>query len=275
MERYTVKQLATLAGVSVRTLHYYDEIALLRPAQVAANGYRYYTADDLLRLQHILFYRELGLELLQIKDILDQPQFDTAAALQQHRAALAGKIERLQTLMHTVDHTLNHLQGATPMSKKQLFKGFSAEQEADYARQARLRYDPQTVRESQKRWQDYSADEKNRIMDEGNVIYTELAQAIDQQVPPETAQAQALMARWHAHIRYFYEPTTAVLRGLGELYVNDADFGATFKAIHVDLARYMQVAIAQYVDDLEHAELERLLAEDEDNDAAARGNRDG
>ena len=95
---YTVKQVAEVAGVSVRTLHHYDEIGLLPPSRVGSNGYRYYDEATLLRLQQILFYREIGLELLQIKDILDQPDFEVTEALRSHRKALQAKIERLQNL---------------------------------------------------------------------------------------------------------------------------------------------------------------------------------
>src|SRR5215510_9131728 len=106
---YTVKQLSDLAGVSVRTLHYYDEIGLLRPTSVGENGYRYYDDDAMLRLQQILLYREMELELLQIKDILDSPDFDLVSALRSHRTVIQEKIKRLQNLVHTVDSTIMHV----------------------------------------------------------------------------------------------------------------------------------------------------------------------
>jgi MerR family transcriptional regulator, thiopeptide resistance regulator len=102
---YTVKQLSELAGVSVRTLHYYDEIGLLKPSSVGENGYRYYEDASLFRLQQILFFREMDLGLLQIKDILDHPDFDLVATLQAHRHTLQEKIERLQTLISTVEQS--------------------------------------------------------------------------------------------------------------------------------------------------------------------------
>src|SRR5688572_25345534 len=98
---YTVKQLADLADISVRTLHYYDEIGLLHPSEVRTNGYRYYDDNAVLRLQQILLYRELGLELNQIKDMVNSPDFDVVAALQSHRTLLQTKIGRLQTLIRT------------------------------------------------------------------------------------------------------------------------------------------------------------------------------
>ena len=94
---YTVKKLADLAGITVRTLHHYDEINLLNPTKVGDNGYRYYDDAALLRLQQVLFYREIGLELVQIKDILDSPDFDVLTALRSHRAVLQDKTERCKT----------------------------------------------------------------------------------------------------------------------------------------------------------------------------------
>src|SRR5437868_9193226 len=132
---YTVKQLSELAQVSVRTLHYYDEIGLLIPSQVGGNGYRYYDDQAVLRLQQILFYREIGMELMQIKDVLDSPDFDLVSALKSHRALLLEKSERLLKLVTTVDNTIKHLQGEKTMSKRQLFEAFSDEQQKDYERE--------------------------------------------------------------------------------------------------------------------------------------------
>src|SRR5690349_16977752 len=111
----TVKRLSRLAGVSVRTLHFYDEIGLLRPARVGANGYRYYGQTALLRLQQILFYKELGLSLEEIAEVLDRPGFDVAAALLEHRRALEQRLGRLHRLIATVDQTIAYLKGDTVM----------------------------------------------------------------------------------------------------------------------------------------------------------------
>lgn len=259
---YTVKQIADLAQVSVRTLHYYDEIALLTPTQVGDNGYRYYDDDALLRLQQILLYREIGLELNQIKDVLDSPDFDVVAALQSHRTVLRGKIERLHRLIATVDETIDHLTGGTTMSKKRMFAAFSQEQEEDYTRQARLEYGPDRVNESVQRWNSYSAAQKQAIMDEGNQVYAEIVDAIVAGLPAHHETVQALLVRWHNHIRHFYEPSLDLLRGLGDLYCDSPDFREKFDTQHADLAEYMREGIIVYVDALETAEIERLLAAD-------------
>src|SRR6201996_256305 len=106
MKELTVKQLAAISGVTVRTLHHYDEVGLLKPASVGANGYRYYGQDELLRLQQILFHRELGFALEEIGQVLDAPDFDRAAALRAHKARLAAERRRYGRLMRTIDETL-------------------------------------------------------------------------------------------------------------------------------------------------------------------------
>ncbi len=263
---YTVKQVAELTELSVRTLHYYDEIGLLKPSRVGDNGYRHYDESALLRLQQILFYRELGLDLAQIKDVLDSPYFNTRNALSQHKATLLARMERLQLLVGTLDDTLMYLDGDDPMSdKKKLFKAFSPEKQKQYEREIRLEYGADKVNESVRRWASYDKAQKQAIMDEGNAIYEDIAKAIDVGLPPNSPEVQDVMVRWHEHTFYFYEPTLEILRGLGELYNDHPDFKKNFGKVHAQLAEYLRDAIVQYVDDLETAEIERMLSDDDDN----------
>lgn len=259
---YTVKQLSDLAEVSVRTLHYYDEIGLLKPSKVRENGYRYYDDAALLRLQQILFYREIGLELMQIRDILDSPDFDLLAALQSHRTVIQERMKRLQHLIGTIDSTIMHLAGEVDMGKKNLFKGFSDKKQKQYEREARLQWGPDTVNESIKRWGSYTDKQKQAIQEEGGAIYLGLAKAMKQGLPANDEGVQELVRQWHQHIRYFYEPTPDILRGLGEAYNTHPDFIAFYDKIRPGLAGYLQEVIAKYVDDLETAELEAMLQSD-------------
>jgi DNA-binding transcriptional MerR regulator len=259
---YTVKQLSDLANVSVRTLHYYDEIGLLHPSKIGTNSYRYYDDAAVLRLQQILFYREIGLELLQIKEILDSPDFDLVTALRSHRMVLNEKLHRLQNLMDTVDETVSHLTGATNMSKKRLFEAFSEEKQKEYEREARLQYGPEHVNESVRRWESYSESQRADIMTQGGEIYTAISDAMQAGTSAHSPEVQELVSRWHDHLRNFYEPTLEILAGLAEVY-KTPEFREFFNNIHPDLAGYLSSAIVLYVDDLETAELQRLLAEDE------------
>jgi DNA-binding transcriptional MerR regulator len=122
---YTVKQLAVMSGVTVRTLHFYDEMALLKPAYTKANGYRIYEEPQLLMLQQILFYRELGFDLKRINEIVSQPNFGKIAALRSHRQVLEKNVTRTRTLIETIDKTISHLKGTKKMKREELFLGFS------------------------------------------------------------------------------------------------------------------------------------------------------
>ena len=122
---YTVKRVAAMSGVSERTLRFYDQTNLLKPAYTKANGYRIYEEPQLLILQQILFYRELGFELKHIKKILGQPKFEKAKALQSHRQVLEKGMTRTRTLIETIDKTIQHLKGKRKMKSEEMFAGFS------------------------------------------------------------------------------------------------------------------------------------------------------
>lgn len=122
---YTVKRVAAISRVSVRTLHFYDETGLLKPAYLGANGYRFYEEPQLLTLQQILFYRELGFELKQIKRILGRANFEKVAALRSHRKVLQKNLARTRRLIETIDKTIQHLKGTKTMKTEEMFAGFS------------------------------------------------------------------------------------------------------------------------------------------------------
>ena len=247
---YTVKQLAEIAGISVRTLHYYDEIDLLKPSWQAENGYRYYDDDAVMRLQQILFYRELELKLSEIKTILDEPEFDILTALHAHRDELKVKIERLQGLIKTVDHTILHSIGEIKMSKKQLFSGFTQEEEKRYEVEARQRWGDQEVDTSYQRWNSYTSEQKDTIKSEGDAIYLDLASAIEAEKTHTSSEVQAMIGRWHQHLRYFYEPSVARLQGLGQMYVDSPEFADRFRELNPDLPEFMRDAINHYCESL-------------------------
>lgn len=121
---YTVKQVAAMSGVSVRTLHFYDETGLLKPAHCGANGYRFYKEPQLLKLQQILFYRELGIELKEIRRILEGAGFENVAALESHRRVLEENVARTRCLLQTIDETIQHLKGTKRMKSEEMFAGF-------------------------------------------------------------------------------------------------------------------------------------------------------
>jgi DNA-binding transcriptional MerR regulator len=242
---YTVKQLAELAGVTPRTLHHYDEIGLLKPSRIGDNGYRYYAEEALLRLQQIMLYRELDVPLDDIKKILGRRNFDVLSALESHKIALRKRAERIDKIIQTVDDTILNLKGKKEMTKKQLFQAFSEEQQAEYEKEAMQKYDPETVKTSNKKWKTYTAAEKQRIFDEGNAVYADMIAAMPKGAG--SAEAQACVDRWRKHMNYFWTPNLDQLNGLANLYNDDPRFKANFDQMHPNLAEFMREAVAIYV----------------------------
>src|SRR5580704_11903685 len=140
---YTVRRVSGLSGVSIRTLHFYDEVGLLKPSYVSASGYRYYEEPQLLTLQQILFYRELGFELKDIKSILGRADFEQAATLESHRSVLEKNLARTQTLIATIDKTIQHVRGTKKMNSEEMFAGFRiASGEARFDEEVKLAGEP-------------------------------------------------------------------------------------------------------------------------------------
>jgi MerR family transcriptional regulator, thiopeptide resistance regulator len=242
---FTVKQLSKLAGVTPRTLHHYDEIGLLKPSSIGDNGYRYYGEESLLRLQQILFYRELGIPLDDIKKIMGHRDFDVLGALRSHKDALKGQVTRLNRLIQTVDNTINHLKGNTIMSEKSYFEGFSEVEQEKYAQEAEELYDPESVRESNRKWKAYPAAKKESIMAEGKAVYTDMIAAMPKGAA--SAEVQAIVERWRRHLEYFWTPNLDQLVGLANGYNDDPRFKANFDKMHPGLAEFMREAVSVYV----------------------------
>ena len=243
---YTVKQLSDLAGVSPRTLHYYDEIGLLKPATHGDNGYRYYGEEALPRLQQILFFKELDFSLDEIRAVMARPGFDVLHALQVHRQALLERVERLNRLIGTIDKTTLHLKGQQTMKKKDYFAGFSEEKQKQYEEQIRQKYGEKAF-EGVTDWNSYTPEQKKRIVDESGAIYDDLVAAMGKGY--DSPEVQQIIARWHQHLRYFYEPSVERLRGLGQMYTEEPEFVAKFRALHLELPEFLNQAIQYYCKD--------------------------
>jgi MerR family transcriptional regulator, thiopeptide resistance regulator len=248
---FTVKQIAHMAGITPRTLHYYDQIGLLKPSRVGENGYRYYGEEAMLRLQQILLYRELELPLDEIKTIMVSREFDTLGALENHREELRKRIHQMERLIKTVDKTILHLKGKHSMSEKQFFEGFSEEQQAEYEKEAMQMYDPETVRASKARWRSYSAAEKQRIGEEGNAAYAALLESMPK--GPGSPEAQAGVELWRKHMEYFWVPNDEQLLGLTELYNEDPRFKKNYDRIDPQLADFIREAVKIYVENRKRA----------------------
>lgn len=243
---YTVQQLARLAGVTTRTLHHYDHIGLLKPAQIAPNGYRQYEIKELLRLQQILFFRELELPLEEIKRILDHPRFNPQTALQEHRQLLKLKRKRLDDLLITIDKTLNQLSQNTSMKDQELYSGFSKEEMEAYTQEAKQRWGEEVVNESVKRYEQLSSTQKQRMKEDGDRFMQEIVANMAHGA--SSFAVQRLIGQHYESLRFFYEPNLELYRNLGSMYVEDPRFAAYFQKFHPDLPQFMRDAMHVYCD---------------------------
>ncbi len=234
-----------MAGVTPRTLHYYDQIGLLKPTRTGDNGYRYYGQEALLRLQQILLYRQLDMPLAQIQEIMAESDFDVQSALQSHKQQLHRRIRQLERLVQTVDHTMLYLKGKMEMSGKQLFEAFSEEQQAEFEKEAMQMYDPEIVKASNRKWKSYSDADKQRIGEEGNAAYQALLEAMPE--GPASPSAQKGVELWRKHMDYFWTPDDEQLLGLADLYNDDPRFKANFDKIDPGLAAFVREAVEVYV----------------------------
>lgn len=246
---YTVGEVAKLAGVTVRTLRYYDSIGLFRPAGRTEAGYRLYRTDDLLRLQQIMFYRELNIPLEEIGEVLDNEEFDQISALVSHRDRLLAQKQRTETLIATIDKTLASLKGKTMLTDEELYEGFSKEEVQklkEYEKEAEQKYDPALVAESQKRVRSMSKDQWRRVQEEGDEITRSLAKLIGGN--PSSPEVQEAIGKHYRYLHNFYTPNTAMYRCLGETYAADSRFRAYYDKYAPGLADFIKQAIDVFCD---------------------------
>ena len=245
--RYTVRQLSQLAGISVRTLHYYDEIGLLSPASRTESGYRVYGEEELFRLQQILLYREMDVPLAEIGLILDDPEFDLLCALRQHRSRLQERMEHSHRLLDTIDKTLKRLEDSTmTITDKDLYAGFSPERQQTVREDAVAQYGESAVAASEHRARSMSPEAWAAFREETDAVNRGLAELLDR--APDDPEVQALIARHYATITAFYTPTSEIYRGLGALYVEHPEFRAHYEEVAIGLPEFLQKAMTVYAD---------------------------
>jgi MerR family transcriptional regulator, thiopeptide resistance regulator len=248
---YTVKQLADLSMVSVRTLHYYDQKGLLKPSGYRGNGYRIYRQKELLRLQQILFFRELDFKLEEIKAIIDQPGFDILQALWLHRRMIENKITRFNSLIGTVDKTILKIKGEMEMSEKDYYAGFSREQQEKYQREIRQKYGTQALDESERRMKNWTKEDFARTNRESDRIFSSIRDNMAQGFDSPAVQEQVKLL--HQWVNKFYDCDLNMLKGLGQMYNEHPDFVRMFKTTyHEDMPGFLLQAIEYYCDQPVH-----------------------
>lgn len=243
---YTVKQLSDLAGVSVATLHYYDEIELLQPSYLGENGYRYYQKKELLRLQQILFFKELDFALDQIKEMLDNPDFDAIQAFQDQKRMLNVKRERIDGLINTLNQNIQTMKGGGEMNDQQLYGSLSNDQIEQYKQEARERWGEDKVRESEERMKNWTKEDYEKIQQDTATVLRIIVVHMDQGV--EAGAVQEQIERYYGIINQYYDCNYEIFRGLGKMYVEDDRFTAFYDKYHPDLAQFMCDAMAHYCD---------------------------
>lgn len=251
MEYYSVKKLAKLAGVSVRTLHLYDKMGLLTPSVRTEAKYRLYGKKELLRLQQILFYRELDFPLKEIGDILDDPAFDLIQALESHKTALYVKKERISTLIDTIDKTLNHLKNKTMLPLEDLYEGLSPEKMAEYREEAMNRWGKDCVLKGEDMLRKLGKEEVDNMKQELDTVTKLLASFIEKD--PTDKEVQSLIARHYKVIMKFSgraegQDTKAYYKCLGELYTSDVRYTKVNGLPNADFAQFMQKAMKHFAE---------------------------
>jgi DNA-binding transcriptional MerR regulator len=253
MKTYTVNELARISGVSVRTLHHYDAIGLLKPAFTGENRYRYYGEEELLRLQQILIHRELGLALSEIGPLLDAPGYSRLAALQQQRARLDEQAKRYAEMMRTIDRTIAHLNGEAQMADQDLYTGLVPdEKQAEYEAWLMEKYGPgmqEQIAASRQKMQGAGEDGRRALMAELETIEQDLAEGLRRGIPPQAASLDPLIARhrdWVAVMWNRPAPPEAYA-GLADMYLAHPDFVARYEQIETGFADYLAMAMKAWV----------------------------
>lgn len=241
---FQVKDVARLSGVSVRALHHYDEIGLLRPADRTPAGYRLYSQADLLRLQQILIGRALGLSLEEIRRSLDDPDFDQVATLRRQRARLLDRAAQTQAIIASIDAALEHIASKKEqtMDIKAIFEGFDP---ADHEDEVKARWgETEAYRESSRRTKGYGDADWRAIKAEQTAIWEAAAQAMKDRIAPDSDAAQAIVERHRRHIdRWFYPLSAAMHARLADMWETDARFAANIDRHGEGLTPWIAAAV--------------------------------
>lgn len=248
---YSINALAKLAGVTPRTLRWYDETGLLKPLRTTSAGYRVYGPQQVERLQDILFYRELGFELSDIGTILDDPAFDRQAALQNHLTTLEQQRNRLDALILTVQKTISTLQGETTMTDTEKFEAFKRkaveENETKYGKEAREKYGDEAVNQSNANILSLSPESYQRWQTLDAEILSALSAAVKNGVAADSEEGlriAALHKEWLSFSWKTYTPQAHA--GLAMMYTSDERFTAYYDQATPGCAVFLQNAILAY-----------------------------
>lgn len=247
---YTIKKIANLSGVSARTLRFYDEIDLLKPARVNSSGYRIYGQNEVNRLQQILFYREMDLKLEEIKEILDNPDFDVGQALMEHQEKLVAKRQEIDRLLASVQQTMKYYKGEIEMSDQEKFTAFKeqkvAKNEAKYGKEIREKYGEETVERSNKKYLNLTEEQMQEMAETEVQLFEKIGIYLEQ--PEIESDVAKEIFRLHKKWLSYTWPTYSAEahKGLGMMYIADERFTAYYDEKHAGAAQALNDAIQYY-----------------------------
>lgn len=227
-QTFSVRQVAEMTGITIRALHIYDDLNLLKPLLRTEAGYRRYGKTELLRLQQILFYKELDIPLAEIKSILDNPNFDIVKALQNHYTKLEEKKNRIEQLLKTINQTLQTIEGEIPMKFEELYKGFDRSNAEDYRAEAIEKYGSETVEQSENYLLTLTKANFEELQKQMSLTLQDLYKQRNNN--PGQEQVQILVEKYYGIIRQFWgthnstDTQSEQFIGLGQLYVDDKRF---------------------------------------------------
>lgn len=249
---YTVKELAQLAGISVRTLHWYDEIGLLHPCRITQAGYRIYGAKEVDTLQSILFYRALDLPLKDIAALMKAPSFNRLQALQAHRTALCEKRAQLDTLLQTVNKTIAQEEGKRMMTDYEKFEGFKKnlieKNEAAYGAEIREKYSDATVDASNAKMMNLTEEQYTAMKALENEMKQALETAVQQKLDPSGEEGKRIAAMHKQWLCYSWEKySVQAHKGLAQMYVADERFTAYYDETVKGCAQFLCDAITKCI----------------------------
>jgi DNA-binding transcriptional MerR regulator len=228
---YTIKKVAELSGISSRTLRYYDEINLLKPARINSSGYRIYGTKEIDRLQQILFYRSLDMKLEDIQTLLDDPDFDPRQALEKHYRQLLLKRQQIDHLILTVEKTIRYQKGAEMMTDKEKFIGFKqekiAQNEQTYGDEIREKYGEEAVEKANKKWLNLSEEEFQK-MEAAEAEMFKTLKVVMLTKDYQSADAEKVFLKHKEWLSATSNYSPEFHRNLGEMYVADMRFQAYY-----------------------------------------------
>ena len=247
---YTVQKLGKLAGVSTRTLRYYDEIGILKPARINSSGYRIYGQKEVDRLQQILFYRELGVSLNRIREIVTAPSFDGVKALREHHKKLLEKREQIDLLIANVEKTIALTEGRIKMTDKEKFEGFKQklldDNEKKYGKEIREKYGEEAVEKSYNKVKNMTQEEYDAVTKLSEEYLSTLAEAF-KTGDPAGKQAQKAADLHRQWLTFYWDSYSKEAHaGIAQMYVKDERFKEYYDKEQPGTAEFLRDAILIY-----------------------------